>query len=106
MTITVEFRFDFGSQNAYLSHLVIPAIEARSGVKFNYVPVLLGGVFKSTNNVSPMVAMHGPASASFSCPSAGAGSKTGGYGDSGEPPPQAPHRRPTWRNRWHPAPHS
>ncbi len=49
----VEFLFDFGSPNAYLSHLVIPAIEKRRGVKFVYVPVLLGGVFKLTNNRSP-----------------------------------------------------
>lgn len=49
----VEFHFDFGSPNAYLSHLVIPDIEKRTGVKFEYVPVLLGGVFKATNNRSP-----------------------------------------------------
>ena len=49
----VEFHFDFGSPNAYLSHLVIPQIETRTGVKFEYVPVLLGGVFKATNNRSP-----------------------------------------------------
>jgi 2-hydroxychromene-2-carboxylate isomerase len=49
----VEFLFDFGSPNAYLSHLVIPAIEKRQGVKFDYLPVLLGGVFKLTNNRSP-----------------------------------------------------
>ena len=59
MTIKVEFLFDFGSPNAYLRHLVIPAIEARAGVKFSYVPVLLGGVFKATSNVSPMVSMQG-----------------------------------------------
>ena len=57
--ISVEFLFDFGSPNAYLSHLVIPEIEARSGVKFQYVPVLLGGVFKATNNVSPAVSLQG-----------------------------------------------
>ena len=57
--ISVEFLFDFGSPNAYLSHLVIPQIEARSGVKFQYVPVLLGGVFKATNNVSPAVSLQG-----------------------------------------------
>jgi len=51
--VTVEFHFDFGSPNAYLSHLVIPAIEERTGVTFQYVPVLLGGVFKLTNNRSP-----------------------------------------------------
>lgn len=50
----VEFLFDFGSPNAYLSHLVIPGIEKRQGVKFDYLPVLLGGVFKLTNNRSPV----------------------------------------------------
>ncbi len=59
MAINVEFLFDFGSPNAYLSHLVIPRIEARTGVKFEYVPVLLGGVFKATNNVSPAVSLQG-----------------------------------------------
>jgi 2-hydroxychromene-2-carboxylate isomerase len=49
----VEFHFDLGSPNAYLSHLVIPEIEKRTGVRFEYVPVLLGGVFKLTNNRSP-----------------------------------------------------
>ncbi len=58
-TPAVQFHFDFGSPNAYLSHLVIPAIEARTGVTFEYVPVLLGGVFKATNNVSPMVSLRG-----------------------------------------------
>ncbi len=55
----VEFHFDFGSPNAYLSHRVIPAIEARTGVKFVYVPVLLGGVFKATGNRSPSEAFAG-----------------------------------------------
>src|SRR5262249_21941718 len=55
----VEFLFDFGSPNAYLSHLVIPAIEKRQGVKFEYVPILLGGVFKLTGNRSPAEANAG-----------------------------------------------
>lgn len=50
------FFYDFGSPNAYLAHRVIPAIEARTGAKFRYVPVLLGGLFKLTNNRAPMVA--------------------------------------------------
>lgn len=50
----VEFHFDFGSPNAYLSHVVIPGIEQRTGAKFVYVPILLGGVFKLTNNRSPV----------------------------------------------------
>ncbi len=59
MPVNVEFLFDFGSPNAYLSHLVIPEIEERTGEKFTYVPVLLGGVFKATNNVSPAVSLQG-----------------------------------------------
>ncbi len=57
--MSVEFHFDFGSPNAYLAHLVIPAIERRTGVPFVYVPVLLGGVFKATGNVSPAVSLRG-----------------------------------------------
>jgi 2-hydroxychromene-2-carboxylate isomerase len=59
MTATVEFHFDFGSPNAYLAHRVIPAIEQRTGAVFRYVPVLLGGVFKATNNRSPGEAFAG-----------------------------------------------
>jgi 2-hydroxychromene-2-carboxylate isomerase len=55
MAKTVEFHFDFGSPNAYLSHKLVPDIEKRTGATFKYVPVLLGGVFKLTNNASPMV---------------------------------------------------
>ena len=56
---TVEFHFDFGSPNAYLAHLVIPEIEQRTGAKFDYVPVLLGGVFKLTGNRSPVESLAG-----------------------------------------------
>lgn len=55
----VKFFFDFGSPNAYLCHRVIPTIEARAGIKFDYVPVLLGGIFKLTGNQSPMSAFAG-----------------------------------------------
>ena len=55
----LAFHFDFGSPNAYLSHLVIPEIEKRIGARFEYVPVLLGGLFKATNNRSPMESMAG-----------------------------------------------
>jgi 2-hydroxychromene-2-carboxylate isomerase len=51
----VEFHFDFGSPNAYLAHKLILGIEQRTGAAFVYVPVLLGGVFKLTNNVAPLV---------------------------------------------------
>jgi 2-hydroxychromene-2-carboxylate isomerase len=55
----VEFHFDFGSPNAYLSHVIIPRIEQRTGAKFEYVPILLGGVFKLTNNRSPVESYAG-----------------------------------------------
>jgi 2-hydroxychromene-2-carboxylate isomerase len=57
--VKVEFHFDFGSPNAYLAHLVIPEIERRTGVEFEYVPILLGGVFKLTNNRSPAESLVG-----------------------------------------------
>jgi 2-hydroxychromene-2-carboxylate isomerase len=59
MSVSVEFHFDFGSPNAYLAHRIIPAIEERTGAAFVYVPVLLGGVFKATGNVSPAVSLRG-----------------------------------------------
>ena len=55
----VMFYLDFGSPNAFLSHRVIPAIEARTGATFTYVPILLGGLFKLTGNQPPMVALAG-----------------------------------------------
>jgi len=55
----VEFQFDFGSPNAYLSHLLVPGIEKRTGVKFDYRPVLLGGVYKLTGNRAPSEAFAG-----------------------------------------------
>jgi 2-hydroxychromene-2-carboxylate isomerase len=54
-----QFLFDFGSPNAFLSHEAIPAIEKRTGAKFEYVPVLLGGIFKATNNKSPAETLAG-----------------------------------------------
>ena len=59
MNQEVEFLFDFGSPNAYLAHRVIPDIERRTGVKFEYIPILLGGVFKLTNNKSPAETLVG-----------------------------------------------
>src|SRR5207248_816784 len=59
LVMGIESLFDFGSPNAYLSHKVIPEIEKRTGERFEYVPVLLGGIFKLTNNKPPMVAFGG-----------------------------------------------
>jgi 2-hydroxychromene-2-carboxylate isomerase len=52
----VEHHFDFGSPNCYFAHRVIGAIEQRTGATFTYVPILLGGVFKATNNQAPSLA--------------------------------------------------
>ncbi|MEA2922403.1 MAG: hypothetical protein QOF07_2366 [Bradyrhizobium sp.] len=57
--IAPQFLFDFGSPNAFLSHEAIPAIERRTGVNFEYVPILLGGIFKATNNRSPAETLAG-----------------------------------------------
>lgn len=54
--MTFEFLYDFGSPNAFLAHRVLSGIESRTGAKADYVPILLGGVFKATNNVPPMQA--------------------------------------------------
>jgi 2-hydroxychromene-2-carboxylate isomerase len=54
--VEVEHHFDFGSPNCYFAHRAIPGVEQRTGVKFAYVPVLLGGIFKATNNQAPLIA--------------------------------------------------
>ena len=59
MPLKVEFLFDFGSPNAYLAEVAIPGIERRTGAKFEYVPVLLGGIYKATGNMSPIDSLRG-----------------------------------------------
>ena len=54
--VTIDFIFDFGSPNAYLAGKVLPAVAERTGATINRIPCLLGGIFKATNNASPMVA--------------------------------------------------
>lgn len=55
MAKTFEFMFDFGGPNSYLAHKVLPEICARAGVEAVYVPILLGGLFKITNNQAPLI---------------------------------------------------
>jgi 2-hydroxychromene-2-carboxylate isomerase len=59
MSKTVDFIFDFGSPNGYLCHKVLPEITERTGATFNYIPALLGGIHKLTNNQPPMIAFGG-----------------------------------------------
>ncbi len=56
MTTHVQFLFDFGSPNAYLAHKMLPALAQRTGATIDYVPILLGGLFKLAHNRSPMEA--------------------------------------------------
>ncbi len=60
MPKTIEFLFDVGSPTTYLAHRRLPAIVARTGASVDYIPVLLGGIFKATGNAPPgMVAARG-----------------------------------------------
>ena len=55
----IEFYYDFGSPNVYFVEAVLPDIAAKYGAEIVYEPMLLGGVFKATNNQPPMVAFSG-----------------------------------------------
>ena len=52
--VDFKFIFDFGSPKTYLVYKLLSGIEKRTNIKAEFVPVLLGGIFKSTNNVSPI----------------------------------------------------
>ena len=52
----VDFIFDVASPNTYLAHRIIPQIEERTGAKFEYIPCLLGGIHKLSNNQPPFIA--------------------------------------------------
>ena len=52
---TIEFLFDFGSPTTYLAHTQLPQLAADTGAQIQYVPMLLGGVFKATGNQSPVM---------------------------------------------------
>jgi len=54
MNRIVEFYFDVGSPAAYLAWTRMPALEAETGARVEYKPMLLGGVFQATGNKSPM----------------------------------------------------
>lgn len=53
MAKQVDFYFDFGSPNAYLAYTQMPGLAERSGAEVIYKPMLLGGLFKAVENVSP-----------------------------------------------------
>ena len=53
MAKTFDYYFDFGSLASYLAHTQMDKIKTETGATPNYLPMLLGGVFKATGNVSP-----------------------------------------------------
>ncbi|OUR95950.1 disulfide bond formation protein DsbA [Gammaproteobacteria bacterium 42_54_T18] len=53
MPKTIEFYFDFGSPTAYLAYKRLKQLEQQYSCVIEYKPVLLGALFKATNNVSP-----------------------------------------------------
>ena len=55
MAKSFEFFFDFGGPNSYLAHKVLPDICAQTGAAVTYLPILLGGLFKITNNQAPLI---------------------------------------------------
>jgi 2-hydroxychromene-2-carboxylate isomerase len=56
MAPAIEFLFDFGSPNVYLAYRALPPVLERTGARLDITPCLLGGIFKATNNQSPIVA--------------------------------------------------
>ena len=51
----IEFWFDFGSPTTYLAHTQLPKVAGDTGARIDYMPMLLGGVFKATGNQSPVM---------------------------------------------------
>lgn len=59
MTQVIDFIFDFASPNAYLADKALAGVSARTGSSVNYIPCLLGGIFKATGNQAPFIAFGG-----------------------------------------------
>ena len=53
MKKVVELFWDVASPYTYLAHTQMAGLEARTGAEVQYRPFLLGGVFKSTDNLMP-----------------------------------------------------
>ena len=54
MTTSIDFYFDFGSPTAYLAHKRLQQLKLEYGCAIDYKPVLLGGLFKASGNMSPV----------------------------------------------------
>jgi 2-hydroxychromene-2-carboxylate isomerase len=56
MTQTLDLYYDFGSPNAYFAREALKGVSQRTGVVVNEHPVLIGGIFKLTDNQPPWMA--------------------------------------------------
>ena len=54
ITMELDFYFDFGSPASYLAYKRLRQLESKYDLVVNWIPMLLGGVFKATGNVSPV----------------------------------------------------
>ncbi len=54
MSKTAEFYFDVGSPTAYLANKRLQQLCDECDASLEYRPVLLGGIFKATGNMSPV----------------------------------------------------
>lgn len=50
---SLDFYYDFGSPNAYFAWKALQGVSERTGLEVIMHPVLIGGIFKSTNNQPP-----------------------------------------------------
>lgn len=49
-----DFYYDFGSPTTYLAYVQMEGLVERTGATAVLIPALLGGIFKATNNRSPV----------------------------------------------------
>jgi 2-hydroxychromene-2-carboxylate isomerase len=54
MNITLDFYYDFGSPTTYLAYRRLKQLQQQYDLDINYMPILLGGIFKATANTSPV----------------------------------------------------
>lgn len=50
---SLDFYYDFGSPNAYFAWKALQGVSERTGLEVTMHPVLIGGIFKLTNNQPP-----------------------------------------------------
>ncbi len=54
MSKTIDFYYDYVSATSYLAWTQLAGLCERTGASINYKPILLRGVFKASENISPM----------------------------------------------------